>query len=100
MKVNDRNALGSATVEAGRTADTQKLDRGEPGRAGTVDASGDHVEFSASLGRLSRAISAESAQRTSHVRKLAAAYQSGTYQPNSLGASRGLVAEAVSAGRL
>jgi len=100
MKVNDRNALGSAAVEAGRTADAQKLDRGDPARAGNADATGDHVEFSASLGRLSRAISVESAQRNSHVQKLAAAYQAGTYQPNSLGASRGLVAEAVSTGRL
>jgi hypothetical protein len=99
MRVNDRNALGSAAVEAGRTADTQKLDHGDPARAGNADASGDHVEFSAGLGRLSRAISVESAQRSNHVQKLAAAYQAGTYQPNSLGSSRGLIAEAVGAGR-
>ena len=100
MRVNDRNALGPAAVEAGRTADTQKSDRTEAGRAGAADPSSDRVEFSASLSRLSRAISVDSAQRSNHVQALAAAYQGGAYQPSSLGASRGLIAEAAGAGRL
>lgn len=100
MRVNDRNALGPATVEAGRTADTQKSDRTETGRAGAADPSSDHVEFSASLSRLSRAISVDTAQRNGHVQALAASYQAGTYQPHSLGASRGLIAEAAGSGRI
>ena len=99
MRVNDRNTLGSAAVEAGRTADTQKSDRTETARAGT-DPSSDRVEFSASLSRLSRAISADNVQRKSQVQALAAAYQAGTYRPHSVGASRGLIAEAAAAGRL
>jgi hypothetical protein len=100
MRVNDRNTLGSAAVEAGRTADTQKSDRTDTARASAVDPTSDRVEFSASLSRLSRAISADNAQRQSHVQALAAAFQTGTYQPHSLGASRGLIAEAAGAERL
>jgi hypothetical protein len=100
MRVNDRNALGSAAVEGGRTADTKKSDRSDGARAGAVDQGSDRVEFSSSLSRLSRAISVDNARRNSHVQALAAAYQAGTYQPNSLGASRGLIAEATGAGRL
>jgi hypothetical protein len=100
MRVNDRNALGSAAVEAGRAADTQKSDRTDAARAGAVDPGSDRVEFSTSLSRLSHAISVDSAQRNSRVRALAAAYQAGTYQPQSLGASRGLIAEAAGAGQL
>lgn len=100
MRVNDRNALGSTAVETGRTPDAQRADRGDAGRSGAADASGDRVEFSAGLGRLSRAISVESAQRNNRVQALAAAYQAGTYRSNSLGTSRGMVAEAMSAGRV
>ena len=100
MKVNDRNTLGAAAVEAGRTADTQKSERVDGARAGAVDQGSDRVEFSASLSRLSRAISADNARRSSHVQALTAAYQAGAYQPNSRGASRGVIAEATGAGRL
>jgi hypothetical protein len=100
MRVNDRNTLGAAAVEAGRTADTQKSERADGARAGVVDHGSDRVEFSAGLSRLSRAISVDNAQRNSHVQALAATYQAGAYQPNSLGTSRGLIAEATGAGRL
>jgi len=99
MRVNDRNALGSAAVEAGRTAETQRSDRTDAGRPGAADTTNDRVEFSSSLSRLSRAISVDKAQRNSHVQALAAAYQAGTYRPHSLGASRGLIAEAAGTGR-
>jgi hypothetical protein len=99
MRVNDGNTLGSAALEAGRIADTQKPDRTDKGRVG-ADQSNDRVEFSASLSQLSRAISVDSARRSSHVQSVAAAYQAGTYQPDSLGASRGLIAEAAGVGRL
>ena len=98
MRVNDRNALGSAAVEAGRTAETQRSDRTDAGRAG-ADTTNDRVEFSSSLSRLSRAISVDKAQRNSHVQALTAAYQAGTYRPHSLGASRRLIAEAAATGR-
>jgi hypothetical protein len=100
MRVNDRNTLGAAAVGTGRTADTQKSERADGARASGVEHSSDRVEFSASLSRLSRAISVDNAQRNSHVQTLAAAYKAGAYQPNSLGASRGLIAEATGAGRL
>ena len=100
MRVNDRNMLGSAAVETGRTADAQKSDRTDTARNGAGDPTSDRVEFSASLSRLSRAISVGNAQRNSQVQALAAAYQAGTYRPDSLGASRGLIAEATAAGRL
>jgi len=98
MRVNDRNALGPAAVEAGRTADVQKSDRTDTARAGAADPSSDRVEFSTSLSQLARVVSVDTARRNSHVQALASAYQAGTYRPNSLGASRGLIAEAASKG--
>lgn len=97
MKVYDR---GLTAAETGHAQDVQKLGNTSSGKSGArgADSSGDRVEFSGTLGRLSRTLATYDSSRASRVQSLAAQYQSGTYRPDSAGASRGLVSEALSAG--
>ncbi|MBZ5725989.1 MAG: flagellar biosynthesis anti-sigma factor FlgM [Acidobacteriia bacterium] len=100
MRVYDRNLTGGPAAESGRAQETQKLDRDAGARAASpgADGSGDRVELSSSLARLSRMISGYGSERSSRVQSLAAQYQSGSYRPDSLAISRGMIAEALSAG--
>jgi hypothetical protein len=50
------------------------------------------------LASLSRALAANNSDLTGKVQQLAAQFQSGNYQPDSLATSQGMVAEAVSGG--
>jgi anti-sigma28 factor (negative regulator of flagellin synthesis) len=93
MRVNNQNATGSAAVETGRTQDTQTSGRGS---AGSADSNSDTVEFSSALGGLSRAVSTESAQRSSRVQAVATAYQNGTYRADPRAISRAMISEAAS----
>jgi len=99
MRINDRNTLGPAASEAGRTAETQKIDWGDSSRQAKVNSGGDRVELSSTLGRLSQAISSADSQRASRVQSLAADYQAGKYRPNAAATSRGMISEALSTGR-
>ena len=99
MRVNDFNPSGSAATETGRTLDIQKPDRGDATQSGKTFSSGDSVEFSATLGGLSRAVSAESAQRNNRVQAVSAAYQDGTYRPDPVAISRAMVTEASASGQ-
>ncbi len=99
MRIDDRN-LTSVPAESGRTQETQRLG-GEDGlrsSSGTAGGGGDQVELSSTLGSLSRAMAAYGTGRQSQVAALAAQYQSGKYQPNSLATSRGMISEALAAG--
>lgn len=99
MRINDRNAAGPEATPAGHTSETQKAGQ-NAGRTGTTGSpeTGDRVELSSTLGRLSQAIATHSAQRSSRVQTLSADYQGGRYQPNSEATSKGMIAEALSAG--
>lgn len=95
MKVYDR-ALTPA--ETGQTQDVQKLGSGtgkSANRGG--DTSGDRVEFSGTLGRLSRTLSTYDTGRANRVQSLAAQYQAGAYHPDSAAISRGMISEALGA---
>jgi flagellar biosynthesis anti-sigma factor FlgM len=98
MKIYDLNLTGGAA--AGGTARTQETQTTNPNAgnkaAGAGGASGDRVEFSTSLGRLSQALSAQASARSSRIQALAAQYQNGTYQPDAAATAKGLVSEAVS----
>jgi len=99
MKVYDRNLAGAAATGSTRTEGAQTT----PGSSGRTQsssqtASGDQVELSGTLGRLSAALSSQGTARAARVAALAHAYRSGTYEPNSAGTAKGLVAEALSAG--
>ena len=106
MKIYDLNLMGTPATETGRVPDSQK-----PSRAGTVQSptsgvvsgsgisgSGDRVEFSGTLNRLSRSLATFESGRANRVQALAAQYQSGNYKPDSAATSKGMVAEAMSAG--
>lgn len=99
IKVYDRNLTG-ASEGPSRPQDTQKTESSASSGAQSSSrtAASDQVELSGTLGRLSQALSTQGTERAAHVASLAAAYRSGAYQPDSLGTSRGLVAEALSAG--
>ncbi len=96
MKVYDR---GLTAAETGQTQDVQKLTNGSV-KTATLrsDTSGDRVEFSGNLGRLSRTLATYDTGRASRVQALAAQYQGGTYRPDSAATSRGMVSEALGAG--
>ena len=99
MKVYDR---GLTAAETGHTQDIQKLGNTGSGKSAVkgADSSGDRVEFSGTLGRLSRTLSSYDTGRANHVQALAAQYRSGNYRPDSAVISRGMVSEALGAGTL
>ena len=111
MKIYDLNLTGTSATETGRAQESQK-----PSRAGTVKSSAsgvfngsgasgsgisgssDRVEFSGTLSRVSRSLAAFESSRANRVQALAAQYQNGTYKPDLAATSKGMVAEAMSAG--
>jgi hypothetical protein len=101
MKIYDRNLTGTSAAETGRAQEAKNLSRAgtdtSPTRGG-VDGSNDRVEFSGTMGRLSRALATFESSRANRVKALAVEYQSGKYQPDPAATSKGLVSEALSAG--
>ena len=97
MRVYDVNLTGTSAAESGRAKESQKAGLPGSGRAGGSGAAGngDRVEFSSTLGRLSQALTTDGSNRASRVQALAAQYQSGHYQPDSMATSRGMVSEAL-----
>lgn len=95
MRINNGNTAGAAAETAG-AQNAQKSGRGGTS-SGNLDPNSDQVEFSSTLGGLSRAVANDSTQRQSRVQAMAAQYQSGRYQPNSLAIGRAMVADAVNA---
>ena len=101
MKIVDRNLSGASTTGASQAQESQRTESSAKARPGASGSSGygDRVEFSGTLGRLSRALAADGAGRAAKVRSLAAQYQSGNYRPDSAATSRNMVSEALSAAR-
>jgi hypothetical protein len=101
MRIYDQGLTGSAATETGRAQETQKTDRDAAATASqSATAPGDRVELSSGLAIVSRALAAYGASRTHKVQQLTTQYQSGSYQPNSLAISQGMVAHALTAGAL
>ena len=101
MRVDNLNLTGTTAAQTGRTQETEKSnrDQGLQSEAGAADKTGDRVELSSTLATLSRALSANGSERSTHVQALAAQYQSGNYQADSLATARGMVSEALLAER-
>jgi anti-sigma28 factor (negative regulator of flagellin synthesis) len=88
---------GSSAAETGRAPETQRSERDAAARSGTTQGNpADRVELSSTLGRLSQAIAAQSAQRAQRVEALTNLYQSGRYEPSSQATAGALIAEALS----
>ena len=101
MKIYDRNLTGSSAAETGRAQESQNVSRAGTAKfptQGAIDGSKDSVEFSGTLGRLSRTLSTFDTSQADRVQALASQYQSGTYRPDPVATSKGMVAEAMSAG--
>ena len=98
MKVYDR---GLNPAETGQTQDIQKLGHASTGKSANRNAEGrgDSVEFSGTLGRLSRTLATYDTSRANRVQELATLFQSGNYRPNSAATSGAMVGEALNAGR-
>jgi hypothetical protein len=99
MRVNDTNLTGTGALETARAQESQRTDRpsGLAGSAGSGTT--DRVEFSNTMGRLSRALAAHSSGSAQRVTELAARYAAGDYRPDAAAAARGLVTEALATGR-
>jgi len=99
MRVYDTNLTGASATEAGRTQELQKPDRSGSGQSSAAHGAGsDRVEFSGTLGRLSRALTTSNLDRSNRVQALAAQYQSGRYRVDPLATSRAMISEALNAG--
>lgn len=103
MKIYDQNLTGTAATETGRTQESQNLSRAGTAKSPMssvdgADMSNDRIEFSGTLSRLSRTLATFESARADRVQALAVEFQSGNYKPDSAATSKGLVAEALSAG--
>ena len=94
MRIIEGNAAGLAATEAGSTPDTQKPDGGDSAHSSSGETGTDRVELSPALSGVSRALSTYSAQTSSRVQAVAAAYQNGTYQVDASAVSRAIIADA------
>lgn len=93
MKVTsqDLSQLGAAG-----TAGAQETGKSAAGGKSPSSGGGsDHVDFSSTLGSLSRAMSADGGGRQAKVQALAAQFQAGTYSTDSAAIGRGLISEAL-----
>lgn len=94
MKVTNQNSTSASTNAASSAQESQRSQSGSSANA-KPRASGDSVEFSSTLGSLSRAMESYSSSRSSQVQALAAQYQSGAYKVDSAAVSHGMVSAAL-----
>lgn len=95
MRVDDRHIAGNQTVQSGKTANPQEVERlNESRQAESRPASGhDRVELSRLTGGLARALEVMAKDKASQVERLAQDYASGRYQVDAREVSRAIVAE-------
>ena len=97
MKVNDRNLVGPM-AESARTQETQRAEGHSRSGATRMGGGLDRVELSSAAGSIARALGADDSDRAARLSTIAADYQAGRYQPDSLATSRGLIAESQGGG--
>jgi anti-sigma28 factor (negative regulator of flagellin synthesis) len=98
MKIYDRNLNGTSASESGRAQELQKTSGSASGKSpATGGASSDSVEFSGALGALSRVLASSDNSRAMRVQSLTAQYQSGSYRPDSMATSQGMIDESLGA---
>jgi anti-sigma28 factor (negative regulator of flagellin synthesis) len=98
IRIQNDGLAGAAASETSRTQDTAQIGNGT-GRPGSrFDASGDRVEISSLSGQIADASTSSQVAQANRVSKLAAMYQSGRYQVDSMAVSRAIVSQALQAG--
>src|SRR5215467_10540159 len=95
MRIYDQNLTGPAVNETGRSHETQRTTGSGSGGASATSGTGDRVEFSDTLGRLSRAIASDESNRAGRVDQLTAQYASGNYALDPAAISHGIVSDAL-----
>jgi anti-sigma28 factor (negative regulator of flagellin synthesis) len=95
MKVTRQNSTSASASGAGSAQEIQKSRAGGAATTSKSAITGDSVEFSSTLGSLSRAMESYSSSRSSRVQALAAQYQSGSYNIDSAAIGRSMVSEAL-----
>ena len=93
MKVTSQDLSGLGAAGASGAQEAQK-----PGSGKGASSSGggsDRVDFSSTLGSLSRAMSSDGSTRQAKIQSLTAQYQSGSYSADSGAIGRGLISEAL-----
>ena len=99
MRIYDVSLTGSSASESSRAQDIQRTDAMNGSRTGRAGpGTSDRVEFSSTLGRLSQALSTDASGRASRVQALAAQYQSGSYRPDPMAITKGMIDDALAAG--
>jgi flagellar biosynthesis anti-sigma factor FlgM len=99
MRIYDRDLTGTASAESGRSQETQKAGRdGTSTSSHSGSQSGDTVELSSGLATVSRALATYGSTRAAKVQQLSTQVQSGTYNPNSMAISQGMVSQALDGG--
>jgi hypothetical protein len=94
IRIYNDGLAGTAASETSRAQElTRAAGAGKP-TGGTGVTGEDQVQISS----LSEALNAQATQRAAHIQNLAAVYQSGNYQVNSVDVSRALVNHALAAG--
>jgi hypothetical protein len=93
MKVTSQDLSGLGAAGASGVQETQN--QGGSGKgAGCGGGGSDRVDFSSTLGSLSRAMNSEGSTRQARMQAITAQYQSGAYSADSAAISRGLISEA------
>ena len=99
MKIYDQNPIGPSNTQTGRAQETKQAGHSEGTRAsGGSQTSGDQVEFSGTLSRLSQTLGSYASSRAGRVQALAEQYQAGRYTPSASATSQGMVSELLNSG--
>ena len=91
MKINDQSNLSPTSAPGAKSAvGSESGERRDAGRTTTGDRS-DSAELSGLAGKISQAVSKDSANRATLVDQLRAQLASGTFQVDAAATSRGIV---------
>jgi anti-sigma28 factor (negative regulator of flagellin synthesis) len=94
IQIYNDGLSGAATSGTGRTSELSHTTTANKPSSGTGSGGEDQVQISS----LSSSLSAHSSQRAARVAQLAAAYQSGNYQVNSMDVSKAMINHALQPG--
>ncbi len=92
MKVTSQDLSQLGAAGASQTTETRS---GASGSTASSNKGRDRVDFSSTLGSLSRAMTTDGSSRDSKVQALTAQYQSGSYSASSASVAGGMVSEAL-----
>jgi hypothetical protein len=94
MRIQDGNLTGAAGPQTSRVQGSQNK-ASASFRSSAEGGTEDRVEFSAGLGALARAMSADQASRASRIQSLAVQVRGGAYRPDAQAISRRMVTDAL-----